>query len=148
RWVLDEEIRVRGDWAVRRPWLEPSGWAFEFENDWYPDIDDTAEVLLALRKAVPDTELNGAVHRGVQWLLGMQSKQAAWGAFDVDNVRALIRKLPFCDFGEVIDPPSVDVTAHVVEALANEGLQSHPAVRGGIGYLLREQEPDGSWFGR
>ncbi|MEP6893902.1 MAG: prenyltransferase/squalene oxidase repeat-containing protein, partial [Gaiellaceae bacterium] len=147
-WVLGEEIRHRGDWSIRRPELAPSGWAFEFENDWYPDIDDTAEVLLALRKAIPSQELNGAKHRGVDWLLGMQSKGGAWGAFDADNVRALVRKLPFCDFGEVIDPPSVDVTAHVVEALAKEGLGSHRAVQRGVEYLLREQEADGSWFGR
>jgi squalene-hopene/tetraprenyl-beta-curcumene cyclase len=147
-WVLDEEIRARGDWAIRRPQLEPSGWAFEFANDWYPDIDDTAEVLLALRRATPAPRVNGAVHRGIDWLLGMQSRGGAWGAFDVDNVRALVKKLPFCDFGEVIDPPSVDVTAHVVEALAKDGLRSHPAVRRGVEYLLREQEEDGSWFGR
>ena len=147
-WVLREEIRHRGDWAVRRPRLEPSGWAFEFENDWYPDIDDTAEVLLALRRAMPGPALNGAVHRGVDWLLGMRSKGGAWGAFDADNVRSLVRKLPFCDFGEVIDPPSVDVTAHVVEALAKEGLASSVAVREGVAYLLNEQEADGSWFGR
>jgi squalene-hopene/tetraprenyl-beta-curcumene cyclase len=147
-WVLGEEIRNRGDWAVRRPQLEPSGWAFEFANDWYPDIDDTAEVLLALRKATPSPALNGAVHRGVDWLLGMRSRGGAWGAFDVDNVRSLVRKLPFCDFGEVIDPPSVDVTAHVVEALAKEGLASSTAVQEGVAYLLREQEADGSWFGR
>jgi squalene-hopene/tetraprenyl-beta-curcumene cyclase len=147
-WVLGEEIRHRGDWSIRRPGLEPSGWAFEFENDWYPDIDDTAEVLLALRRATSSPDVNGAVHRGVDWLLGMQSKRGGWGAFDVDNVRALVRKLPFCDFGEVIDPPSVDVTAHVVEALAKEGLASHPAVRRGVDYMLGEQEKDGSWFGR
>ncbi len=147
-WVLGEEIRRGGDWSIRRPGLEASGWAFEFANDWYPDIDDTAEVLLALRKAAPSPELNGAVHRGVDWLLGMQSKGGAWGAFDADNVRAVVRRLPFCDFGEVIDPPSADVTAHVVEALAKEGLASHPAVRRGVDYLLREQEEDGSWFGR
>ena len=146
RWVVGEEIRTRGDWAVRRPKLAPGGWAFEFANDWYPDIDDTAEVVLALRRVSPGAVpgLEAAVERGVSWTLGMRSKDGAWGAFDADNVRALCRKLPFCDFGEVIDPPSADVTAHVVEMLAAEGLVHERAVD----WLLREQEADGSWFGR
>ncbi|MGZ4355092.1 MAG: squalene--hopene cyclase, partial [Gaiellaceae bacterium] len=147
RWMLGEEIRGKGDWAVRRPDLPPGGWAFEFENDWYPDVDDTAEVVLALRRAAaPGTD--EAVARAIRWTLGMASKDGAWGAFDADNVRWLVRKLPFCDFGEVIDPPSADVTAHVVEMLAKEGMAGDPAVVGAVRWLLREQEPDGSWFGR
>ncbi|HXF58125.1 MAG TPA: squalene--hopene cyclase [Actinomycetota bacterium] len=149
-WLLGEEVRVRGDWAVRRPELEPGGWAFEFANDNYPDIDDTAEVVMALRRVRhPHPErLEAAVRRAVRWVLGMQSSDGGWGAFDADNVRALARELPFCDFGEVIDPPSADVTAHVVEMLALEGLATHPSARRGLGWLARHQEPDGSWFGR
>ena len=147
-WLLDEEIRHRGDWAVRRPRLEAGGWAFEFANDWYPDIDDTAEVVLALRRAQPSPELDAAARRGVRWTLGMASRNGAWGAFDADNQRALVRKLPFCDFGEVIDPPSSDVTAHVVEMLAGERLLEHPRLISGVEFLLAEQEADGSWFGR
>lgn len=147
KWMLDEEVRVKGDWAVRRPDLAPGGWAFEFENDAYPDIDDTAEVVMALRRAsLPG--LDEAVARGVEWTLGMECTGGGWGAFDADNAQELMRKLPFCDFGEVIDPPSADVTAHVVEMLAGEGMSSHPATQRGIEWLLREQEPDGSWFGR
>lgn len=149
-WLLREEIRVPGDWAVRRPHLEPGGWAFEFDNDTYPDIDDTAEVALALRRVrhPEPARVDAAVRRAVRWTLGMQSSDGGWGAFDADNTRTLCRELPFCDFGEVIDPPSADVTAHVVEMLAGEALAGHPAVRRGLSWLARNQERDGSWFGR
>ena len=149
-WVLDEEIRGPGDWQVRRPGLAPGGWAFEFDNDGYPDVDDTAEVLLALRRVAtaPTPRSAAAVQRGVTWLTGMQSRDGGWGAFDADNVKRLVTKLPFCDFGEVIDPPSADVTAHTIEALAAEGLAGSKAVRRGVAWLLRAQESDGSWFGR
>ncbi|MFJ5231978.1 squalene--hopene cyclase [Kitasatospora sp. NPDC088391] len=149
-WMLGEEITTRGDWAVKRPRLAPGGWAFEFQNDTYPDIDDTAEVVLALRRVDhPDRDrLAGAVERAVNWNLGMQSKDGAWGAFDADNTSPLPNKLPFCDFGEVIDPPSADVTAHVVEMLADTGRTRDPRTRRGVAWLLRHQEADGSWFGR
>jgi squalene-hopene/tetraprenyl-beta-curcumene cyclase len=149
-WLLDEEITARGDWAVRRPKLAPGGWAFEFANDGYPDSDDTAEVVLALRRvAHPEpSRLRGAVDRGVKWTAGMQCRDGGWGAFDADNTRELAYKLPFCDFGAVIDPPSADVTAHVVEMLAVEGLSDSAAARRGVRWLLDAQEADGSWFGR
>jgi squalene-hopene/tetraprenyl-beta-curcumene cyclase len=156
-WVLDEEIRGPGDWQVRRPGLAPAGnWAFEFDNDGYPDIDDTAEVVLALRRvAWPDGADEGggagvkrARDRAVRWVTGMQSRDGGWAAFDADNMSKLVGKMPFCDFGEVTDPPSADVTAHVVEALAAEGLAGTRAVRRGVAWLLRAQESDGSWFGR
>ncbi len=148
-WMLGEEVTTTGDWAVRRPDLAPGGWAFEFDNDGYPDIDDTAEVVLALRRvAHPDrARLRGAIDRGVAWNVGMQSRDGGWGAFDADNTRVLITKLPFCDFGAVIDPPSADVTAHVVEMLAAEGA-GPDACRRGVAWLLANQEEDGSWFGR
>ncbi|MFY9809087.1 MAG: squalene--hopene cyclase, partial [Pseudonocardiaceae bacterium] len=145
-WLLGEEITVLGDWSVRRPGLAPGGWAFEFHNDTYPDTDDTAEVILALRRVGLNDR--SALDRGVAWLIGMQSKDGGWGAFDADNTQTLCTKLPFCDFGEVIDPPSADVTAHVVEALAAEGLADGVVCRRGVQWLLAAQEPDGSWFGR
>jgi len=146
-WVLGEEIRVAGDWAVRRPGLTPGGWAFEFDNDGYPDIDDTAEVVLALRR-VAHPRVAEAVDRAVAWTVGMQSRDGGWAAFDADNTRELVTRLPFCDFGAVIDPPSADVTAHVVEMLAAEGRADSPACRRGVAWLLAAQEDDGSWFGR
>ena len=153
RWVLAEEIRGPGDWQVQRPGLAPAGWAFEFDNDGYPDVDDTAEVLLALgRVEQPDDatarQAGAAAARALDWLVGMQSRDGGWGAFDADNTSQLVTKLPFCDFGAVIDPPSADVTAHTVEALAAAGLRGTKAVRRGVAWLLRAQEPDGSWFGR
>ncbi|HLH64211.1 MAG TPA: squalene--hopene cyclase [Solirubrobacteraceae bacterium] len=145
-WLLDRQVLARGDWAIRRPRLAPGGWPFEFANSNYPDIDDTAEVALALlRVEHPDGErLRAAVARGADWLEGMQSSDGGWGAFDADNRRALVRDLPFCDFGEVIDPPSADVTAHALELLAALG-RPNPA---GLRWLLDAQEADGSWFGR
>ena len=143
RWVLAEEIRGPGDWQVQRPGLAPAGWAFEFDNDGYPDIDDTAEVVLALgRVEQPDEprrrQAGAAAARGRwTWLTGMQSRDGGWGAFDADNTSRLVTKLPFCDFGEVIDPPSADVTAHTVEALAAAGLGASQAVRRGVAWLLR-----------
>ncbi|HEY0814219.1 MAG TPA: squalene--hopene cyclase [Pseudonocardia sp.] len=149
-WMLGEEVTVRGDWAVRRPDLPAGGWAFEFDNDGYPDIDDTAEVVLALRRvAHPEPHrVASAVERGVAWATGMQSRDGGWAAFDADNTREVITKLPFCDFGAVIDPPSADVTAHVVEMLAAHGRADSAPARRGVAWLLSAQEPDGSWFGR
>jgi squalene-hopene/tetraprenyl-beta-curcumene cyclase len=145
RWLLSEEISVSGDWRVRRPHLRPGGWAFEFANDNYPDIDDTAEIVLALRQtAEPD---DGAIDRAVAWIEGMQCRDGGWGAFDVDNTQDLCRRLPFCDFGELIDPPSADVTAHVVEMLATVGGDAG-AIQDGVNWMLEAQETDGSWFGR
>jgi squalene-hopene/tetraprenyl-beta-curcumene cyclase len=159
RWLLSQEVRTTGDWAVRRRRLAPGGWAFEFENDNYPDVDDTAEVVLALQR-VPapgpgddgparalHRDIDGAIRRAVTWVLGMQSRAGGWAAFDVDNTRALCTKLPFCDFGAVIDPPSADVTAHVVEMLAALGMDGRP-LRRGVKWLWNAQEADGSWFGR
>jgi squalene-hopene/tetraprenyl-beta-curcumene cyclase len=143
-WIVGEEIRQRGDWAVHRPGLEPGGWAFEYDNDLYPDIDDAAIVVLALKELGVG---KAAADRGTRWMAGMQSANGGWGAFDADNDAEWLYKIPFCDFGAVTDPPSVDVTAHVVELLAREkGYEE--VVRRGIDYLLAEQEDDGSWFGR
>jgi squalene-hopene/tetraprenyl-beta-curcumene cyclase len=143
-WLLAEEIDGKGDWSVRAHDVEPGGWAFEFANDLYPDVDDAAVVCLALRELDLGEE---AVERGLRWIRGMQSRNGGWGAFDVDNTSTWIYEVPFFDFGAVIDPPSEDVTAHAVEALAPDA-GSSATVRRGIDYLLREQQPDGSWWGR
>jgi squalene-hopene/tetraprenyl-beta-curcumene cyclase len=145
RYLLGEEITTPGDWSLRRPHVEPSGWAFEFHNDNYPDIDDAAEVLLALaRTAEP---LQGAERRGLNWIVGMQSRDGGWAAFDVDNVQTLCRELPYCDFGELIDPSSADVTAHVLELLGTRA-EFREVIENGVTWLLRNQDDDGSWFGR
>ncbi len=143
-WLLAEEVSVKGDWAIHRPDLPPGGWAFEFENDLYPDVDDTAVVALALRGlGVGDA----AVERGLAWTAGMQSRSGGWGAFDVDNEAHWLYRLPFCDFGKVTDEPSADVTAHALEALAPVS-RYRDEVERGLEWLLGEQERDGSWFGR
>jgi squalene-hopene/tetraprenyl-beta-curcumene cyclase len=143
-WLLNEEVTVAGDWAVRKPELAPGGWAFEFQNDLYPDVDDTVVVALALRRCHRGHD---AVERGLRWTAGMQSRSGGWGAFDVDNEAYWLYKLPFCDFGKVTDEPSADVSAHALEALAPEAGYDGE-VRRGLDWLLAEQEADGSWFGR
>ena len=150
-WLLEEQIMKEGDWAVKSPGLKPGGWAFEFDNEWYPDIDDAAEVAIALTKVVLDPIASErAINRGIEWIVGMQSRNGGWGAFDKNNTRTLVTQIPFCDFGEVIDPPSVDVTAHILELLGLRGqrAESDPRIAKGLRYIKDEQEEDGSWFGR
>ncbi len=148
-WLLDEQIFVGGDWQVRSG-ARPGGWAFEFANDHYPDTDDSAVVMLGLLEAgVDERAKTRALERGREWLLGMQSRNGGWGAFDRNNTQSWTRQIPFCDFGEVIDPPSADVTAHIVECLGRLGARiGDRAVDRAISYLKREQEADGAWFGR
>jgi len=154
KWLLEEEIQVPGDWSVQTPDLEPSGWAFEFQNDMYPDIDDSSIVVMDLAAARIDDHRDDkarqqALHRGTEWLLGMQSANGGWAAFDRNNTSFYLAKIPFSDFGEVLDPPSVDVTAHVVEMLGRLGwTKEEPRVGRALDYIWREQEDDGSWFGR
>jgi squalene-hopene/tetraprenyl-beta-curcumene cyclase len=143
-WLLGEEVRTRGDWAVRRPRLEAGGWAFEHENDLYPDVDDTSVVALALRELGMG---DAAVERGLRWTVGMQSRVGGWGAFDADSHAFWLYKLPFCDFGKVTDEPSADVTAHALEVLGPTGRYPEATARG-LEWLLGQQEADGSWFGR
>ena len=144
-WLAGREVRTRGDWAVRKPGLATGGFPFEYANDNSPDVDDTAVVVLALRRL----GLGAAeCDRGIAWMLGMQSSDGGWGAFDVDNTSRIVERLPFCDFGAVTDPPSADVTAHVLETMAHEGRLHEPAAQRGREWLLRAQERDGSWFGR
>jgi len=153
RWLLSQQIFSGGDWQVKDHTGRPGGWAFEFSNDLYPDTDDTAEVLLALRRiAFPPEDQRRyeiAMQRGIEWTVSMQSRNGGWGAFDRNNTRKIITQIPFCDFGEVLDPPSEDVTAHVLEMLGVMGYRtSDPVVARGLAYLWRTQEPDGSWWGR
>ncbi len=150
-WLLTKEVRRKGDWSVKRPNTEPSGWYFEFANEFYPDIDDTAMVLMALKHmtATDPKALEACQKRAVQWLLDMQSKDGGWAAFDVDNNWHVLGDVPFADHNAMLDPTCPDITGRVMEALCMYGVpQSHPAIRKGVEYLIRTQEADGSWYGR
>lgn len=150
-WLLDREIRRRGDWSVKRPYTEPSGWAFEFRNDWYPDIDDTAMVMLAFRhmKASQPKALSATRARALDWLIAMQSKDGGWAAFDVDNNWEILTHVPFADHNAMLDPTCADITGRTLEALAANGCdRTHPACRRAIDYLIGTQLADGSWYGR
>lgn len=150
-WMLSKEIRRRGDWSVKRPNVEPSGWCFEFANEFYPDIDDTAMVLLALSRARASDPVKqqACEKRAINWLLAMQGKDGGWAAFDVDNNWQFLSKVPFADHNAMLDPACPDITGRVLEALCQYGLTSeHPAIQRGIQYLFNSQESDGSWYGR
>ncbi|HHE51497.1 MAG TPA: squalene--hopene cyclase, partial [Candidatus Acetothermia bacterium] len=148
-WLLKEQIFAGGDWQMRCNG-RPGGWAFEFANDIYPDTDDSSVVMMALQRAKLEAKRKAhALDRGLEWLLAMQSSNGGWGAFDRNNTKAFLRQIPFADFGEMIDPPSVDVTAHIVELLGQLGYRAgFPPLDRALRYLKREQEPDGAWFGR
>lgn len=148
-WLKDRQILdVKGDWAVRRPDVRPGGWAFQYENAYYPDVDDTAVVILAMsRQGSPDYA--EAIERGCEWLLGMQSSSGGWGAFEPENEHYYFNHIPFADHGALLDPPTVDVTARCVGALSQVDRERHAkAIRKGVDFIMREQEKDGSWYGR
>jgi squalene-hopene/tetraprenyl-beta-curcumene cyclase len=153
-WVLNQQVLVPGDWSVKIKNVRPGGWSFERANIHYPDIDDTAVALLVLGKLrATGGELRERIERaielGVGWTLAMQCRNGGWAAFDRDNDKEIVCKIPFCNFGEAIDPPSVDVTAHVIEAFAGLGYdRTHPAIGRALAFIKSEQEEEGSWFGR
>ncbi len=150
-WLLEREIRQKGDWSVKLPKTEPSGWAFEFTNAHYPDIDDTAMVLLGLSRAqASDAPAQRATERrALQWILDMQSSDGGWAAFDKDNNWEFLSNVPFADHNAMLDPTCADITGRVLESLGAFGLdRSHPQVRRGVDYLVRTQQADGSWYGR
>lgn len=150
-WLLTKEVRRKGDWAVKRPKVEPSGWAFEFNNEFYPDVDDTAMVLLAFKqtKASDPVKQQACMKRAIDWLLAMQGKDGGWAAFDADNNWSILSHVPFADHNAMLDPSCPDISGRVMEALVACGIKpSHPAIRNGVEYLLKAQEQDGSWYGR
>jgi len=154
QWLVGREIReVRGDWAWQRPRLSPGGWAFQYENAHYPDVDDTAVVVLAMdryRRATGDESegMSGAVTRAVDWTLGMQSRGGGWGAFDADNTYHYLNHIPFADHGALLDPPTADVTGRCLAMLGQLGEGAKKPAREAVEYLLAEQEDDGAWYGR
>jgi squalene-hopene/tetraprenyl-beta-curcumene cyclase len=150
-WILSKQILGPGDWQVKNKDAEPGGWAFEFRNDFYPDVDDTAFVLMALQRVkFPDAQrMEAATRRGIQWLLSMQNRDGGWGAFDRDNDRRFLCNIPFADHNAMIDPSTADVTARVVECLGRFGWPAdHPVIRKAVKFLLNDQCGDGSWLGR
>lgn len=150
-WLRSRQTRRVGDWIVSAPAAEPGGWYFQFENEWYPDVDDTAAVVTALARLSPlqPPDHEDAIRRGSQWALDMQSSTGGWGAYDRDNDRLIFNKIPFADHQSLLDPPTADLTGRCLEMLGALGYdRSHPAVAPALEFLRREQEADGSWYGR
>ncbi|MFM8418613.1 MAG: squalene--hopene cyclase [Verrucomicrobiota bacterium] len=151
-WIMDREIRFAGDWVHKNPaQVEASGWVFEYNNKWNPDVDDTAMVLLALRQVPTDQpqRRNDAFRRGLHWMLAFQCRDGGWAAFDKDCTKSILEKVPFADHNAMLDPECADITARILELLGYEGYPtSHPQVRRALDYLRAQQEKDGSWYGR
>ncbi|MCS7314336.1 MAG: squalene--hopene cyclase [Bryobacterales bacterium] len=150
-WLLTKQVRHKGDWAIKRPRVEPGGWYFEFANEFYPDIDDTAMVLLALERASASdaARQQAAERRAINWLLAMQSSDGGWAAFDVDNDWTPLSHMPFADHNAMLDPTCPDITGRVLEALCRRGADpTGRTVRRAVAYLQRTQQPEGCWYGR
>lgn len=151
-WLMTKEIRFRGDWQYKNPVdVEPSGWVFEFENKWNPDVDDTAMVLLALRKIPTDNpaKRDECFRRGFNWMMAFQCKDGGWAAFDKDCTNNILEKVPFADHNAMLDPECADITARILELLGYEGWRAdHPQVQKALDYIRAQQEEDGSWYGR
>jgi squalene-hopene/tetraprenyl-beta-curcumene cyclase len=146
-----QELEATGDWAERRPTVRPGGWAFQYRNAHYPDLDDTAVVVMAMDRARREAgqDYDQAISRGVEWTVGLQSRNGGWGAFDADNVDHYLNNIPFADHGALLDPPTSDVSARCISLLAQLGqTPDSPTLRAALDYLERDQEEDGSWFGR
>jgi len=154
RWLLDKEVKQVGDWKKACPEAEPGGWYFEYANEWYPDTDDTAEVLTALSRVrfpgeAEDLARQGAVARGLAWLLAMQNRDGGWGAFDKDCDNEVLTYIPFADHNAMIDPSCEDITGRALEALHAIGVPAgHSAVRRAAAFLDSKQLEDGTWYGR
>ena len=154
RWLLDREVKEVGDWKKACPAAEPGGWYFEYANEWYPDTDDTAEVLTALSRVrfpgeSEDLAREGAVARGQAWMMAMQNRDGGWGAFDKDCDNEVLTYIPFADHNAMIDPSCEDITGRALEAFHSIGVPAgHPAVRRAAEFLDTKQLPDGTWYGR
>jgi squalene-hopene/tetraprenyl-beta-curcumene cyclase len=150
-WILQKQVRTVGDWKIKNPKGQPAGWYFEFNNEFYPDVDDSAMVCLALTQA---EHPNGryqreSIQRAIDWIFSMQCRDGGWASFDKNNDRMVFEHIPFADHNAMLDPPTVDITGRILEMLAAYGYdQSYPAVKKALKFIREEQEPDGSWFGR
>ncbi len=154
KWLLSKEVKTKGDWKVKNP-APPSGWYFEFENEFYPDVDDTIMVMMGLRALFArgaSGDVDAAIERGLQWVLGMQSANGGWASFDRDNDKSFLTNIPFADFNAMIDPSTADITARVLEMFGTVAPERfspwHPAVRRALEFIRKDQCEDGSWYGR
>ncbi|HUY82279.1 MAG TPA: squalene--hopene cyclase [Acidobacteriaceae bacterium] len=150
-WMLSKEVRHKGDWAVKARRTQPGGWYFEFNNEFYPDVDDTGQVLLALSKVENPRERYqyDVSQRAIDWVFAMQCRNGGWASFDKDNTKMIFQYIPFADHNAMLDPPTVDITGRILEMLASYGYtRKDKRVEKAIQFIFKEQEPDGSWFGR